>query len=66
MRSTSPTWRKSSRCTPNGGDCVEVAAVTGLGGVRDSTDRGTGPELWIPLANMQAFGAAVKSGQFDC
>jgi Domain of unknown function (DUF397) len=63
MRST-PTWRKSSRCTPNGGDCVEVAAAPGLGGVRDSKDEGAGPELWLPLTNTLLFTAAIKAGEF--
>jgi len=64
MRSTLPTWRKSSRCTPNGGDCVEVTSVPDLGGVRDSKQGPGGPELWFPLANALAFTAAVKDGQF--
>lgn len=29
-------WRKSSRSTAQGGDCVELAALDGAIGVRDS------------------------------
>lgn len=32
----SPVWRKSSRSTTQGGECVEVAALSGTIGVRDS------------------------------
>ncbi|MFI1580874.1 DUF397 domain-containing protein [Embleya sp. NPDC020630] len=31
-----PTWRKSSYSGTQGDDCVEVAALTGAIGVRDS------------------------------
>jgi len=64
MRSTPPTWRKSSRCTGDGADCVEVASLPGLGGVRDSKLGSRSPQLWFPLANALAFTEAVKEGQF--
>ncbi|MEO5877177.1 MAG: DUF397 domain-containing protein [Streptosporangiaceae bacterium] len=31
-----PVWRKSSRSSTTGGDCVEVAALPGAVGLRDS------------------------------
>ncbi|SEG70436.1 protein of unknown function [Thermomonospora echinospora] len=37
-------WRKSSRSTNNGGDCVELASLTGVVAVRDSKDP-SGPVL---------------------
>ncbi|MGI5324035.1 DUF397 domain-containing protein [Actinomadura nitritigenes] len=33
---TAPTWRRSSRSTTQGGECVEVAALFNVVGVRDS------------------------------
>ncbi|MBO2465072.1 DUF397 domain-containing protein [Actinomadura violacea] len=33
-----PDWRKSSRSTTQGGECVEVAAFPGTIGMRDSKD----------------------------
>ncbi|MEO3922754.1 DUF397 domain-containing protein [Micromonosporaceae bacterium B7E4] len=37
-------WRKSSRSSPNGSNCVEVVDLAGTVGVRDSKDS-TGPVL---------------------
>ncbi|MBE1492395.1 DUF397 domain-containing protein [Plantactinospora soyae] len=37
-------WRKSSRSSPNGSNCVEVAGLAEAVGVRDSKDV-TGPVL---------------------
>ena len=48
-------WRKSSRSSGNGGDCVEVAGnLPGVVGVRDSKDRG-GPVLAFTPAAWRAF-----------
>jgi hypothetical protein len=59
------TWRKSSRCTPNGGDCIEVG--TGLpgdrSGIRDTTKECVAV-LSLPTAQLLAFTAAIKDGQF--
>jgi hypothetical protein len=37
-----PVWRKSSRSTTQGGECVEVAALSNAIGVRDSKDPAAG------------------------
>jgi Domain of unknown function (DUF397) len=58
-------WRKASRSTSNGGNCVEVARnLPGIVAVRDSKNP-HGPKLVIPAADWQAFTASVKTGQHD-
>jgi len=58
-------WRKASRSTSNGGNCVEVARnLPGIVAVRDSKNP-DGPKLVIPAADWQAFTASVKAGQHD-
>ncbi|RBQ16467.1 DUF397 domain-containing protein [Spongiactinospora rosea] len=48
-------WRKSTRSTDNGGDCVEVATnLPGLIAVRDSKDP-TGPALTFTPAQWTTF-----------
>ncbi|PZF99504.1 DUF397 domain-containing protein [Micromonospora deserti] len=52
-------WRKSSRSSGNGGNCVEVADnLPGVVGVRDSKDP-TGPALVFEPAAWRAFVAHV-------
>ena len=52
-------WRKSSRSSGNGGDCVEVADnLPGIIGVRDSKDP-AGPALVFAPAAWRAFVARV-------
>ncbi len=49
------TWRKSSRSSGNGGNCVEVADnLPGVVGVRDSKNP-TGPALVFNPAAWQGF-----------
>jgi hypothetical protein len=38
MKPSEAVWRKASRSTENGGNCVELASVGGLIAVRDSKD----------------------------
>jgi hypothetical protein len=60
----SATWRKSSRSSASGPDCVEIAFVQVGTGVRDSKN---------PALDILAFGAdgwgrflgATKDGAFD-
>lgn len=59
------TWRKSPLSGPDGGDCVEVAELSGgHRGVRDSKNP-TGPALVFTSAAWSAFVLGVKNGEFD-
>ncbi|MFD0883361.1 DUF397 domain-containing protein [Streptosporangium algeriense] len=59
-------WRKSSLSGNNGGNCVEVAELKGVGhadlvAVRDSKDP-EGPKLFFTSAEWDAFLNSVKAG----
>ncbi|AOP47342.1 DUF397 domain-containing protein [Streptomyces lydicus] len=57
-------WRKSRHSAP-GGNCVEVAALPGGGfAFRNSRDP-QGPALIYTQAELDAFVAGVKDGEFD-
>jgi hypothetical protein len=59
------TWRKSSYSGSNGGDCVEIAFLSGDGrALRDSKDPG-GPVLKFGPDDWRAFTVAIKAGEFD-
>jgi hypothetical protein len=58
------TWRKSSRSSGNGGECVEVAHLQGAVGVRDSKNP-TGPALLFTAHHWAAFHTGLKNGRFD-
>lgn len=57
-------WRKSSRSNTSGGDCVEVADLTGNVGVRDSRDP-EGPKLALPVGSFRALLDEIKHGNHD-
>ncbi len=57
-------WRKSTRSQGENG-CVEVAAVPGLTGVRDSKLGASSPVLSMTDTSFRAFLADVKTGRFD-
>jgi len=59
MDLTNAQWRKSTRSSGNGGDCVEVAGnLPGVVGVRDSKDP-TGAALTFGPAAWRTFVAEV-------
>ncbi len=61
----SALWRKSSRSSSNGGQCVEVALnLPGVIAVRDSKDP-DGTALVFTPAEWQAFLAGARNGDFD-
>ncbi|MFC5754440.1 DUF397 domain-containing protein [Actinomadura rugatobispora] len=57
-------WRKASRSGANGGNCVEVADLDRVIGVRDSKDPG-GPRLALSQGGWSALVAEVRSGRHD-
>ncbi|HEX3649828.1 MAG TPA: DUF397 domain-containing protein [Pseudonocardiaceae bacterium] len=55
-------WRTSSRCGPNGGNCVEVnLGGTGIVGVRD-TKPGNSPVLVFGNSDWYSFVSAARGG----
>lgn len=52
-------WRKSSHSGSTGGECVELAAVSGVVAVRDSKDPG-GPKLVVGRDEFAALVARLK------
>jgi hypothetical protein len=57
-------WRKSTASNPSG-ECVELAELPGGAiAIRNSRDRG-GPALVYSRAELAAFLAGAKNGQFD-
>ena len=68
MDLSSAAWRKSSYSGGNGGQCVEVAAITSspepLCAVRDSNDP-AGPVLVFSHGQLRTFAAAVKAGRSE-
>ncbi|WP_242902691.1 DUF397 domain-containing protein [Actinomadura terrae] len=53
-------WRKSSRSSGQGGQCVEVATHTTMIAVRDSKDP-NGPRLAFSAAEWHGFTQRVKA-----
>jgi len=65
MNPSEAVWRKSSRSSGNGGQCVEVASnLPGLVAVRDSKDP-DGAKLLFGPAEWKSFIGSIKSGEFD-
>lgn len=65
MDLSAAAWRKSSKSSDNGGQCVEVASnVPGVVAVRDSKDP-DGPALLFTPAEWRSFVGGVKIGDFD-
>jgi hypothetical protein len=57
-------WRKSRYSGHSGGECVEVAGLASVIGVRDSKDP-DGPKLALSPAAWGALTAEIKSGVRD-
>ncbi|MBE1531892.1 DUF397 domain-containing protein [Actinomadura algeriensis] len=57
-------WRKSTRSQGQGADCVELARVAGVVGVRDSKDP-EGPVLAVAPSVARVVAARIKRGQYD-
>ena len=57
-----PAWRKSSRSTTQGGECVEVASLRGAIGIRDSKGPDAG-HVVLSLADFDALLGRIKSGE---
>lgn len=53
-------WRKASRSTSNGGNCVEVASVPGTTAIRDSKDP-SGPKLTMSHNDFRRFTEILKN-----
>ncbi|XRQ10304.1 DUF397 domain-containing protein [Actinomadura welshii] len=63
MMSTRPVWRKSSRSTQGtSGECVEVARLGGVIGLRDSQRPGHGYITLTPAA-FNAFVQEIKGAR---
>lgn len=57
-------WRKSTRSSPSGDNCVEVALDGVRVGVRDSKNRG-GSVLQFDAGSWRQFLDGAKDGEFD-
>ncbi|HEU5026946.1 MAG TPA: DUF397 domain-containing protein [Spirillospora sp.] len=59
-----PAWRKASRSSTTGGDCVEVAHIGGVIGMRDSKAPEAG-HLTLSPDNFAQLIERVKRGDLN-
>jgi hypothetical protein len=64
MTDSAPAWRKASRSNTQGGDCVELAALDGKIGVRDSKNPSAG-HLAVAKVELAALVGRIKAGELD-
>lgn len=64
MTDSAPAWRKASRSNTQGGDCVELAALDGKIGVRDSKNPSQG-HLTVGRETLQGLVGRIKAGELD-
>ncbi|GAA4238101.1 DUF397 domain-containing protein [Actinomadura meridiana] len=57
-------WRKATRSSASGSDCVELAGVSRLIAIRDSKDP-DGPKLLIDRSAWSKLADQVKYGELD-
>jgi Domain of unknown function (DUF397) len=58
-------WRKATKTSSNGGNCVEVGRnLRGIVAVRDSKNP-DGPKIILTPASWQTFTASVRAGEHD-
>ena len=57
-------WRKASRSSGGGNECVEVATKSRVVAVRDSKNP-AGPKLVFAKASVAAFVEGIKAGRYD-
>jgi Domain of unknown function (DUF397) len=62
--SSNPTWRKSTHSGTQQGDCVEVADLGGIIGIRDSKAPDAG-HLAVPAEHFADLVARVKHSAYD-
>lgn len=61
---TGAVWRKAARSNGSGGNCVEIAFVDDVVGVRDSKDPEKAPHVYTH-PEWEAFLDGAKKGEFD-
>ncbi|RKS79033.1 uncharacterized protein DUF397 [Actinomadura pelletieri DSM 43383] len=59
MDSSHATWRKASRSTSNGGECIEVASIPGVVALRDSKNP-DGPKVVVKRNHFRHLINALK------
>ncbi|TDC66947.1 DUF397 domain-containing protein [Actinomadura sp. GC306] len=59
MDLSTAAWRKSSRSSNNGGDCVELARISGIVAIRDSKNP-HGPKLHLTLHDFRNLSQSLK------
>jgi hypothetical protein len=59
-----PIWRKASRSNTQGNECVEIADLNGIVGVRDSKNTEAG-HLVLEASSFGSLISQIKEGELD-